>query len=313
VSHSGLCGSDLAPSEFEDAFEFVTVPRIMGHEYAGTVVEVGADLERFEPGDRVVERIIRHCGECYQCLSGDTHICDDARITGIHHDGAWAPYITVPERHLQALHPDLSFEAGAIVEPTAVAARAVGSNSRIGPGDDVLVEGPGPIGMLCAQMADAAGADVVVSGVGSDAAHRLPLAADLGFSTVTVEEESIEAVAEEHTAVGFDVVIDATGHESGLRTGAEVVRKGGQIVLVGLLGRADVSYTDLVRGEVDIQCSYTYRWEDFETAMDRIAAGEIDTDRFVDRSFTLSDGEAAFEAAMAGETVKPVFDVEELR
>jgi L-iditol 2-dehydrogenase len=313
VSHSGLCGSDLGIYEFEDAFEFMTFPRIMGHEYAGTVVEVGEDVDRFAPGDRVVERIIRHCGECYQCLSGDTHICDEARITGIHHDGAWAPYLTVPERHLQALHPDLSLEEGAIVEPTAVAARAVGTNSRIGPGDDVLIQGPGPIGTLAAQAADAAGADVVVSGVGSDAAHRLPLAADLGFRTVNVEEESIEAVAEEHTAVGFDVVIDATGHESGLRTGAEVVRKGGQIVLVGLLGDAELSYTDLVRGEVDLQCSYTYRWEDFETAMDLIAAGDVDTDRFIDRSFSLTDGEAAFEAAMAGETVKPVFDLDDLR
>lgn len=313
VSHSGLCGSDLGIYEFEDAFEFMEFPRIMGHEYAGTVVEVGEDVDRFAPGDRVVERIIRHCGECYQCLSGETHICDAARITGIHHDGAWAPYLTVPERHLQALNTDLSLEEGAIVEPTAVAARAVGTNSRIGPGDDVLVQGPGPIGTLAAQAGDAAGADVVVSGVASDAAHRLPLAADLGFRTVNVEAESIEDVAEEHTAVGFDVVIDATGHESGLQAGAEVVRKGGQIVLVGLLDNAELSYTPLVRGEVDLQCSYTYRWEDFETAMDLIAAGDIDTDRFIDRRFSLLDGEAAFEAAMAGETVKPVFDLDDLR
>ncbi|MFB6296434.1 MAG: zinc-binding dehydrogenase [Halobacteriales archaeon] len=313
VSHAGLCGSDLGIYEFEDAFEFMTFPRVMGHEYAGTVAQVGRDVDRFEPGDRVVERIIRHCGECYQCLSGDTHICDDARITGIHHDGAWAPSLTVPERHLQALHPALSPEEGAIVEPTAVAVRAVAVNSRIGPGDDVLVEGPGPIGILAAQVADAAGADVLVSGVETDADHRLPMAADLGFETINVAEDDVEAAAEARTDVGFDVVVDTTGHASGAETAAAVVRKGGQIVVVGQTPRIDLAGPPLVRGEIDVQFSYTYTWEEFETAMDLIAAGDVDTDRFIDRGFSLSDGEAAFEAAMAGETVKPVFDLDDLR
>lgn len=313
VSHAGLCGSDLGVYLFKDAFEFMEFPRILGHEYAGTVVEVGADVDRFREGDTVVERVIRHCGECYQCLVGDTHICDNAQVTGIHHDGAWAPYLTVPEKDLHHLHDDISLANGVLVEPTAVATRAVVENSRIAPGDDVLVEGPGPIGVLAAQVAGSVGANVVVTGVEQDAAYRLPLVDDLGFDTVNVQTESIEDAATVRTDAGFDVVLDTTGHPSGLSTATDVVRKGGQVVVVGLTDHVDLSFTTLVRGEVDIQCSYAHQWKDFETAMDLLGAGTIDTDRFVDRSFSLTDGAAAFEAAIAGETTKPVFDLGDLR
>lgn len=314
VGYAGLCGSDLGVYKFKDAFEFMTFPRVMGHEYAGTVVEVGENVTEVEPGQQVVEEIIRGCGDCYQCRSGTPNLCIDARITGIHHDGAFAPYLIVPEEDLHAIPEDMSLREAAITEPTAVAARAVTRNSRVRSGTSVLVEGPGPIGLLMAQIARDQGGDVIVSGVGPDADYRLPLAEELGFDTVNAAERDVAGVADERTdGVGFDVVLDATGHESGLRTGADAVKKGGQIVVVGLTGETTITMTPLVRGEVDIQCSYTYTWEDFETAIDCIRSGVVDTDRFIDDSHSLRDGEAAFEAAMNGETVKPVFDLAELR
>jgi len=313
VSHAGLCGSDLGVYKFKDAFERMTFPRIVGHEYSGTVVEVGEDVTRFEAGDRVVEEIIRHCGECRHCLEGDTHICTDARITGIDHDGAYAPYITVPEKDLHRLRDDLTLREGAIVEPSAVAARAVTENSRVRSGSTVLVEGPGPIGILAAQIARSQGADVLVSGAGRDGEYRLPLAEELGFETINVAEDDIGAATEEWTDVGWDVVFDTTGHPSGIRTAAQQVKKGGQVVVVGLTDDADFSLTPLVRGEVDIQCSYTYRWGDFETAMDLIAEGVIDVDTFVDERFDLTEGTEAFEAAANAQTCKPLFDLDDLR
>lgn len=314
VSHAGLCGSDLGVYKFKDAFEFMTFPRIMGHEYAGTVVEVGDAVESVTPGDRIVEEIIRGCDACFQCQSGRPNLCRDARITGIHHDGAFAPFIVVPEADLHAIPNDLPMREAALVEPTAVAARAVTENSRVRAGSTVLVEGPGPIGTLIAQIARDQGAAVVVSGIESDAAHRLPLAADLGFATVNVADTDLAEVASEFTDDrGFDVVFDATGHEAGLQSAAETVRKGGQIVPVGLTDEATLSYTPLVRGEVDIQCSYTYQWSDFETAIRLLKSGTVDTERFIDDRYSLRDGDAAFQAALAGETVKPVFDLDDLR
>lgn len=310
VAYAGLCGSDLGVYEFEDAFEFMTFPTVMGHEYSGTVVEVGEHVARYEPGDRVVEEVIRGCGECERCLRGAGQLCDDARITGIHHDGAFAPYIAVPEKDLHRLPDDVALREAAIVEPTAVAARAVTRNSAVRPGDDVLVEGPGPIGILVAQIARRQGGDVLVSGVATDATYRLPLADALGFDVVDVTETDVEARTEAFTdGGGFDVVFDATGHESGLRTAATVVAKGGQVVVVGLTGDASLSFTPLVRGEVAIQCSYTYDWSDFETAIELVRAGEIDTEQFIDTGYSLTDPIEPFEAMLAGETCKPVFDV----
>lgn len=314
VGFAGLCGSDLGIYKFKDAFEFMTFPRIMGHEYAGTVTAVGEAVQRFKPGDRVVEEVIRGCGACYHCESGTPNLCVDARITGIHHDGAFAPYLVVPESDLHSIPDDLPLREAAIVEPTAVAARAVTQNSRVQAGSSVLVEGPGSIGILIAQIARVQGGDVIVSGIERDEGYRLPLAADLGFETVNAAETDLESLMEDRTdGIGFDLVFDATGHESGLRTAAATVRKGGQIVPVGLTDDVRMGFTPLVRGEIDIQCSYTYTWEDFETAIDLIRTDQVATDQFVDERYSLRDCEQIFEAVLAGETVKPVFDLADLR
>jgi len=312
VEYAGLCGSDAGIYEFESAFERMELPTVIGHEYCGTVVEVGADVTDYEAGDRVVERPIRGCGECYQCRIGEENVCQDAVITGVDHDGAYERYIAVPERALHPVPDDVPSKHAAMVEPTSIAARAVIENSRVGPGDRVLVEGPGPIGLLSAQVARAQGGDVVVSGVGQDTKYRLPLAEELGFETATVGDD-LAAAREAHTdGVGYDVVFDTTGHPSGLTTGVEQVRKGGQIVLVGQTGETTMPYSPLVRAEIDVQCSYASMYEDFERSLRMIRRGDVDAETFVDDRFSLLDADEAFEAFVAGETAKPVFDVSEL-
>ncbi|MBP1954725.1 L-iditol 2-dehydrogenase [Halarchaeum rubridurum] len=312
VEYAGLCGSDAGIYEFESAFERMDLPNVIGHEYCGTVVETGDAVTGFAVGDRVVERPIRGCGECYQCRIGESNVCQDAVITGVDHDGAYERYIAVPEDALHPVPDDVESKHAAVVEPTSIAARAVIENSRVGPGDRVLVEGPGPIGQLTAQVARAQGGDVVVSGVGPDTEYRLPLARDLGFETATVGEDLAEKRDAMTDGVGYDVVFDTTGHPSGLTTAVDEVRKGGQIVLVGQTGETTMPYSPLVRSEIDLQCSYASMYEDFERSLRMIRSGEVDAQTFVDDRFSLLDADAAFEAFVDGETVKPVFDVSEL-
>jgi L-iditol 2-dehydrogenase len=314
VAFAGLCGSDLGIYKFKDAFEFMEFPTVVGHEYAGVVVETGDAVTRHEVGDRVVERPIRACGECYHCETGAHNLCVDAHITGVHHDGAFAERITVPEDAVHPIPDDLSLETASIVEPTSVAFRAVKRCSRVGAGDTVLVEGPGPIGLLTAQIADAQGGDVLVSGVGQDAAVRLPVAEELGLDTIDVTERDLEAVTRERTdGLGFDVVLDSTGHPSGLETAAEVVRKGGQVVVVGLGGPTELDYAALLRKEVDVQCSYASDFEDFERSIRMLRAGEVRDGPMVDRGYTLREGDAAFQAALHAEACKIRFDLDDLR
>jgi L-iditol 2-dehydrogenase len=314
VEYAGLCGSDVGIYEFKNAFDRMELPTIIGHEYSGRIVEVGDDVSSFAFGDCVVERPIRPCGECYQCCIGEKNVCQHTEITGVDHDGAYEPYLAVPTDVLHPVPQDMDLQYAAVVEPTAITTRAVIENSRVSPGDNVLVEGPGPMGLLTAQVADAQGGNVVVSGVGRDAAYRLPLAREFGFDTINVIEDDMEHARNERTdGIGYDVVFDSTGHPSGLTTASTEVRKGGQIVLVGQTGETTMTYSPLVRSEVDLQCTYGATYEDFERALRMIRSGNVDAQTFIDGRFSLLDADEAFEAFRAGETVKPVFDVSELR
>jgi 2-desacetyl-2-hydroxyethyl bacteriochlorophyllide A dehydrogenase len=314
VETAGLCGSDAGIYRYKPAYHGMELPVVIGHEYAGTVVEVGERVDAYESGDRVVEQPVRTCGTCYQCRRGLGNTCRNARIAGVHHDGAYAERISVPAGSLHPLPDGMSLRDAAITEPTSVAARAVIRNSRVQPGDDVLVAGPGPIGLLAAQVAAAQGGDVTVTGVGRDAQYRLPLAADLGVDTANVERTDVTAIVDAKTdGLGFDVVFDTTGHPSGIRSAARAVRKAGQIVVVGLPDEAQLDFTPLVRGEVDLQCSYASTWDDFDRAIDLLRTGGVDTETFVDDRFSIREPRDAFEAFLSGETCKPVFDIASLR
>lgn len=313
VKYAGLCGSDVGIYEFKSSFERMNPPTVIGHEYAGVVAAVGSNVTKFAEGDNVVERPIRPCGDCYQCNIGEPNVCQHAELTGIDHDGAYEPYLSVPADVLHHVPASMNLKHAAVVEPSAIATRAVIENSRVSPGDRVLVEGPGPIGLLTAQVAAAQGGEVVVSGVERDATYRLPLAAELGFETFNVSSSDLSRHADEYTdGVGYDVVFDTTGHPSGLTTAADATRKGGQIVLVGQTGETTLSYNPLVRAELDIQCSYGAIYEDFERALRLLNSGAIDAETFIDDRFSLNDAESAIEAFQAGETAKPVFDVSQL-
>ncbi|MFC6767426.1 zinc-dependent alcohol dehydrogenase, partial [Natrinema soli] len=151
IDYAGLCGSDAGIYEFESAFERMELPTVIGHEYTGRIVEAGDDVSKFSVGDRVVERPIRGCGDCYQCEMGQENVCQNAVITGVDHDGAYEGYVAVPETALNPVPEDMDPKHAALVEPTSIGARAVIQNSRVSPGDRVMVAGPGPIGQLTAQ------------------------------------------------------------------------------------------------------------------------------------------------------------------
>lgn len=310
VHTAGLCGSDAHAYKAAQGFRWVPTPRVLGHEYSGEVWEVGEDVEEFAVGQKVIEEPIHDCGgRCFQCKNGQENVCANFEIAGFHHDGGFAEYTVVEARHLHALPEGISLRDAALTEPTAIAARAVLERSVVAPGDTVLVEGPGPIGVLTAVIAHSIGADVIVSGLGRDAAFRLPLVEELGPRAVNVEERSLEDLADEETdGVGFDVIFDTTGHHSGVEHAVEVVRRGGQIVVVGLpAADSEFFFTPLVRGEVELTTSYGSTWRDFERAIDHIERGAVDARTITDDSFSVEEPGEAFEAFLAGETCKPIF------
>ncbi|MCU4742579.1 alcohol dehydrogenase catalytic domain-containing protein [Halobacteria archaeon AArc-m2/3/4] len=309
VHYAGLCGSDAHAYKYEGGYEWIPIPRVMGHEYSGTVAEVGDNVTEFAVGDKVVEEPIHDCGTCFQCKNGQPNVCQNFEITGMHNDGAYTEYTTVEPGDLHHIPEDVPLRQASITEPLSIATRAVFTQSNVTPGDTVLVEGPGPIGVLVAAVADSMGANVVVSGLGKDGDYRLPLVEELGIDTVNVGAVDLEDLVDERTdGIGFDVVFDTTGHKSGVEMAIDNVRKGGQVVVVGLPGdSSDVFMTPVVRGEIELNTSYGSTWRNFEQAIRVMANGAIDVDSIIDTSYSVDDPTAAFEAFLDSETCKPVF------
>ncbi|MFB6119953.1 MAG: zinc-binding dehydrogenase [Halobacteriaceae archaeon] len=309
VHTAGVCGSDAHAYTYEGGYEWIQMPRIMGHEYSGEVVEVGDDVTNFEVGDKVVEEPIHDCGECFQCKNGQPNVCQNFSITGMHRDGAYREYNNVAAEHLHHVPEELDLGYAAITEPLSIATRAVLEQSETVPGEDVLVFGPGPIGVLVAAVADSIGANVLVAGLSKDTEHRFPLLDDIDVETVDIQENDLEARTEAFTnGKNFDRVFDTTGHHSGVEQAVDVVRKGGQIVVVGLPGEpSEVFMTPLVRGEVDLNTSYGSTWRNFEQALRLLENGSVDPEPIMDTDYSVDDPKTAFEDFLDSRTVKPVF------
>lgn len=309
VHSAGLCGSDAHAYKYDGGYEWIPIPRIMGHEYSGRVADVGENVDQFDVGQKVIEEPIHDCGHCFQCKNGQENVCQNFSISGMHKDGAYAEYVTVEAQHVHAVPDDVPLRHAAITEPTSIATRAVLDQSVTTPGDTVLVEGPGPIGVLVAAVADSLGANVLVSGLEQDATYRLPLLDELGIETVNVQAADLEERAEAFTdGIGFDVVFDSTGHHTGLGTAVDHVRKGGQVVVVGIPNdTSEVAFTPVVRGEIEVNTSYGSTWRNFEQALRLMERGEIAVDQILDTSYSADEPAAAFEAFLGSETCKPVF------
>lgn len=307
VSHAGLCGSDVHAYR-QEGYEWVTIPRIMGHEYTGTVVEVGTAVDTVAVGDRVVEKPVQTCGICHHCRAGAENICEEKRLTGFHTDGGFAEYTTVRADALHRVSDDVSLEHAALTEPIAVAARGVYDRSSIEPTDDVVVQGPGPIGVFTSAILDDMGVNVVVTGLGRDTKFRLPLVERLGIDTLDIENDDVPAtLMDTWGRATADVVVDTTGSHVAVKSAVDYVAAGGELLELGLPSApCELSLSPLVRNEVDIVTSYSATWPNFDQATRLMARDAIDIDAIVDH-YDTDDVHDAFEDALTGTACKPVF------
>ena len=308
VHRSSLCGSDIHAYHRANNGS-IPVPRIIGHEFSGTVEQVGNAVNTVRPEDFVIGYPNQYCGECEQCRMGQNHICPHFECLGIHRDGSFADYLVLDERFVHRIPQDVTMDRAGLIEPLSVCCRAIFGRSGAAPGDIVLVQGPGPIGTLTAIVLKHLGAKVVVTGLEADRRYRLPLIESFDISTVTLDrDDADERLDEFSNGCGYDVVYDTTGHVRGPTAALSQVRNGGEIVVVGLPSESSqIRFGDLVRGEVDIKPSFSQTPNDVERAITLIQNRSLDVDRVIDQSFSLTDANEAFEAFEAGTTTKPMF------
>jgi L-iditol 2-dehydrogenase len=293
VVGAGICGTDLHIADGEYA---TVVPVTMGHEVSGVVAGVGEGVDESWHGARVVsETYFSTCGACPFCRSGRPNLCLERRSIGTHVDGAFAPLLHVPVTNLHRIPEWLDGHAAALAEPLACTCHSL--EGAVEEGEDVLVVGPGPVGLLAAQVARAAGARVHVRGTPRDAA-RLAKAGELGLET-----------SADGTAPDADVVVDCSGAETGIAFGLERARRGGRYVQMGLAGKHVSIPFDLVCfKELTVTSGFASTPLSWERALELIEGREVSLEPLLSDVLPLQRWEEAFAATRAAAGIKFVLD-----
>ena len=284
VGYCGICGSDLeayATGMYETGLT-------IGHEFAGTIVQIDPAVSGWQLGDRVVVGDAVPCGDCSPCREGRLDACESLTMIGVTHDGGMAEYVKFMASGLLRLPTEVTLRQGALAEPLSVALHGV-RRSRLRPGDVALVMGAGPIGLLTLQCALRAGARrVAVSEV--DPA-RAALAARLGAVAVLDPRRDNVGVALSRLTGGQgpDLVYICTGAPDPYRDAVSLVRKGGQVFILGLcVEPVEADFMSVAMGELSIEGSFAGRAE-MAAAVDFIAQRRVDVEALISHEILLED------------------------
>jgi len=308
VDAVGICGTDV--HILHDVYAHAD-PLIPGHELVGRIAALGEGVEGFAPGDRVVSEL--HTGadrDCEICRSGNPQICPRKRALGTWVDGAFAEQVRLPAWLLHRVPDGLSDIAAALVEPAACSLHGMLERGRIDAGDSVLIAGHGPIGLLGAQIAQAAGAGlVIISGRSRKGIARLDAARSLGAEVIDSDHEDVaQRVAQLTGGRGVDIAVETAGAQAALWDCIGACRPGGRVVVLGLCGQPTVAFPwdlALVR-DLDITFSFSSKASSWERALELAAAGRLGGESLVTHRFALADWEDAFAATAGGAAVKVV-------
>jgi L-iditol 2-dehydrogenase len=303
VANVGVCGSDLHQWTGDQSWS-VNYPVVLGHEFGGHVVEVGGRVTAWAAGDRVVSETAAVIDIGSPMSRVGLYNLDPARKGfGYGVNGAMTKYVRVPSRCLHRVPSSLPFEQACLTEPCSVAYNAVVENTRMRPGDRVIVLGPGTIGLLCAAMAKLRGADVLVVGLPRDT-RRLAVAAQYGCAAMAGDAAEW---ARARDGLGADCVIDASGATETLATAMDLVRPAGWITKVGW-GRDPLQFSldPLVQKNVTLQGSFSHNWPIWERVLQLLASGALDVRPLIGGVWPVTSWREAFERMHAAEVVKSV-------
>jgi L-iditol 2-dehydrogenase len=305
VGAVGVCGSDLHQWTADHSWP-VNYPVILGHEFGGTIREIGAQAIGWKPGDRVVSETAAVIEANSPLARQGLYNLDPARKGfGYGVDGAMTRFVRVPARCLHRVPESLPFEIACLTEPCCVAYNAVVNNGSIKPGDRVAVLGPGTIGILCAAMAALHGAEVAIAGLERDRV-RLDIATRYG-ATPIVGESALLDWSREIDGLGADGVIDAAGVSATLRTAMNIVRPKGWISKVGWGAQPlGFSLDPLVQKNVTLQGSFSHNWPVWERVLRLLATEKLDVRPITGGVWPLARWHDAFEQMHSGQIAKAV-------
>jgi L-iditol 2-dehydrogenase len=298
VTGAGVCGTDLHIADDE----FRSVPPVtMGHEVSGVVAELGPGVDEAWLGARVVsETYYSTCGECEWCRDGRANLCPERRSIGSAVDGAFARRVVLPTANLHRIPDWLDEHAACLAEPLACVCQCLCDPAVISPGDEVLVTGPGPVGLLAAQVARAFGGEVLVTGLLRDEV-RLEAARQLGFATAHAEE--VDAVER------FHVVVECSGSGGGAAACLVGARRGGRYVQVGVFGQpVTVPLDQIFLKELVVTSGFASTARSWRRALALIESRRVVLEPLVTEVVPLDAWERVFADLRVGRAIKYVFD-----
>ncbi len=291
VHRAGVCGSDI--HILHGTNPFAVYPRVIGHEFAGEVVDIGEKAHGLAVGDRVVVDPVISCGRCYPCRVGRSNVCAHLQVLGVHRDGGFRECIAVPAENVVKVPKDMPFGLAALAEPLSIAANVL-DRTGCGPDDTVLVYGAGTVGVTVIQVAKLAGAHCIVADI-DDA--RLERARLFGVDAVINSRRTsvAEAVKDETDGLGPTVVIDGAGVPSLLDEACRIASPAGRIGLLGFSATpSPLSQQEVVRKELTIAGSRLNR-KLLPRVVEWLASKRLSPEAMITQVFAAEDAQSAFD------------------
>ncbi|NOU68743.1 alcohol dehydrogenase catalytic domain-containing protein [Paenibacillus sp. LMG 31461] len=298
IQRIGICGTDL--HAFKGNQPFFSYPRILGHELAGYIEELGEGVTDVAVGDLVSVVPYMHCGQCIACRNGKTNCCTDMKVLGVHRDGGMVERLALPVSHL--IKADgLTLDQAAMLEPLSIGAHAV-RRSELRSGETALVIGAGPIGLGVMILAKQRGANVITMDINEE---RLAFCRDWAGVDHTVNALQLpkEKLAELTHGEFPTVVFDATGNARSMTDAFGLVAHGGKLVYVGLV-KADIAFhdPDFHKRELTLMGSRNATMEDFDTVRSALKTGSIDIERYITHRASFEEMVEQFETWLKPES-----------
>ena len=308
VNRAGICGTDLHIYKWNDwASKTVPVPLVVGHEFVGEIVEVGEDVRDFHIGELVSGEGHVVCGHCRNCMAGRRHLCNDTAGIGVTRPGAFAEYIALPQTNVWVHKPGIDLDVASIFDPFGNATHSTLSFPVLG--EDVLVTGAGPIGIISAAIARYAGArHVVITDVND---YRLDLAKRVGVTrAVNVANESLADVQKElGMDEGFDVGLEMSGNRSAFNDMLANMCHGGKIAMLGIPEKEmAIDWNTVVFNMLTIKGIYGREMYETWYKMTVMLEGGLDIAPVITHRFKFTDFQQGFETALSGESGKVILE-----
>lgn len=308
VRKTAICGTDIHIYNWDEwASKTIPVPMTVGHEYVGEVVEVGSEVKGFEPGDRVSGEGHITCGFCRNCRAGKRHLCRNTTGVGVNRAGCFAEYLSIPAFNAFKLPDVVSDDIASILDPLGNATHTALSFDMVG--EDVLITGAGPIGIMAVAIARFVGArHVVITDVNE---YRLDLARKMGATaTVNVRRNNLDQVMQDlHMQEGFDVGMEMSGNPQALRDLLKAMHHGGKVALLGIPpGDTAIDWNQVIfKGLV---LKGVYGREMFETwyKMSSMIQSGLNVSPIITHHFGIDDFQKGFEIMNSGQSGKVILD-----